>query len=197
MKLKGTTILLVLGAVILGGAVYLFEDVHQIQQEQQAEQKNQIFQFTDAELTGFTITVDDELLVFERDRDQDSTEQWTMKAPETGQANTATVEFLTDILIKGERKQTFLAKPDNLDTYGLREPFATISITLDGQSDPEILQLGSLNFDQTKLYAQTNPAAQTDTEQEILVVPIELKYAVERQPKTWLATDKKDKDSEK
>lgn len=192
MKLKGTTILLVLGAIVLGGAVYLFEDVHQAQQAQQAEQQKQIFQFTDVELTGFTIAVDDELLVLERDRDQDSTEQWTMKAPETGQADTATVEFLTDILVNGEQKQTFLAKPDNLASYGLSEPFATLTITLDGQEEPQVLHLGGLNFDQTQLYAQINPDTQTDAEQEILVVPIELKYAVERQPKEWLAVEKKE-----
>lgn len=196
MRLQRTTLALLISAIALGGVVYLFETVHQERKAAQARQEKQIFQFTEAEITGLTIAVDDELLVFERDRNQPETEQWQMKAPETGIVDAAKVEFLTNLLVDGERQRTFLIDADERETYGLEDPFATITIDLDNQAEPEVLQLGGPNFDNKLIYAQINPNIQPDQEQDVIVVPLELQYAVERDVEEWLALEAGEEEEE-
>ncbi|MGB0564649.1 MAG: DUF4340 domain-containing protein [Spirulinaceae cyanobacterium] len=197
MKLQRTTLALLISAIALSGIVYVVEATYQTRRSQQARQQKQIFAFGIEEITGLTIAVDEELLVFERDRSQPETEQWQMKAPETGTADPATIEFLTDLLVEGERERTFLIDAEDRETYGLEEPFATITIELADADEPEVLQLGGPNFDNKLLYAQLNPETQPETDQTIVVVPIELQYAVEREIPEWLTLAEQEEESDR
>lgn len=198
MKLQRTTLALLISAIALGGAVYLFETVHQVRKAEQARQAKRIFQFTEEQITGLTIAVqernlnnrhEDHRFVFERDRSQPETEQWQMKAPEEGTVDAAKVEFLTNLLVQGERKLDFVIDVDERQDYGLDDPFASITIELAGQAEPEIIHLGAANFDNKLIYAQINPDDQPEKEQGVLVVPLELQYAVERDAEEWLAIE--------
>ncbi|MEM8641454.1 MAG: DUF4340 domain-containing protein [Cyanobacteria bacterium P01_G01_bin.54] len=196
MKLQRTTLALLISAIALSGIVYIVEAAYQTRRSEQARQKKQIFAFAADEITGLTIAVDEELLVFERDRSQPDNKQWQMKAPETGPAAAAAIEFLTNLLVEGERQRTFLIDAEDRETYGLAEPFATITIDLTDAPEPEVLQLGGPNFDNKLLYAQINPESQPETDQTILVVPIELQYAVERELPEWLMLNDPEEDED-
>ncbi|MGK7929020.1 MAG: DUF4340 domain-containing protein [Spirulina sp.] len=188
MKLQKTTWGLVITALFLTTFVYLYETTGRSQQELRAAKQRQIFDFTQEDIQGFTIKREEEILEFERtDRE---TFPWQMQKPENSPASDPAVSFLLGLLADGERDRLILARPKELEEYGLSTPFATIEIALKNRSQPHILVLGEENFDRKFIYARVNPEQQDKEELEVILVPIDFKYAVERELEEWQENEK-------
>ena len=187
MKLQKTTWGLVITALFLTAFVYLYEVVGKSQQEVKAAKQRQIFDFTKEDISGFTIEREEETLEFTKsDRE---TSSWEMEEPEDSPASDPAVSFLLDLLVDGERDRLILAPSEELEEYGLEKPLATVAIDLKNRSEPHVLVLGGENFDQKFIYARVNPDEEEKEELEIILVPIDFKYAIERELEEWQASE--------
>ncbi len=183
MKLKRNTWLLLLLATILGGWVYFYEIRGQAKRTQiQAEQK-QIFNFTEEAIAK--ITIERSNVTLELVRTGDSNRPWQMKQPEDVPASDATVSFLVDLLVRGERDRSFTVPATQLEEYGLDNPQTKISVTLNNGQIHQIF-LGQPNINDKSLYAQTDLSKKNNNQEtEILLVPKNWQYAVERDLQEW------------
>lgn len=126
--------------------------------------------------------------------------QWmaAVEAPATQKAaakaaNDATVTFLTNLLVTGERQplspddasKNVLTIPANQrQNFGLTQPVATIDLRLkDGKTHR--LLLGQANFNNTALYAEVDPPATPGPESKLVLVPNTFENAVKRPLSEW------------
>ncbi|MEA5467836.1 DUF4340 domain-containing protein [Spirulina sp. 06S082] len=188
MKLQKTTWALVITALFLTTFVYLYEVVGKSQQEVQAAKQRKIFDFTKEDIQGFTIEREKEKLVFKRVEKE--TTSWQILEPEESPANDPAVSFLLELLAEGERDRLILARSEELEEYGLSKPLVTVAIAIENRSQPYILELGKENFDRKFIYARVNPDKNEKKSIEIILIPIDFKYAVERELEEWKAKKK-------
>ncbi|MEM9540494.1 MAG: DUF4340 domain-containing protein [Cyanobacteria bacterium P01_E01_bin.42] len=187
MKLQKTTWGLVIAASFLTTFVYFYEVAGKSQQEVNAAKQRQIFDFTKDDIAGFTIEREDEetLAFVKSDREASS---WQMEQPEESPASDPAVSFLLDLLVDGERDRLILGRSEELEEYGLDNPLATISVDIEDRSESPVLVLGGENFDGKFIYARANPEGEETEEFEIILVPIDFKYAMERELEEWQAS---------
>ncbi|MDB9315182.1 DUF4340 domain-containing protein [Spirulina sp. CS-785/01] len=184
MKLQKTTWVLLVIALLLGGGVYFYEMVAKPQQEEVKAQQSRIFDVTEDEVTGLIIEREEEETL-ELQRTPDEEIPWQMTQPEERPASPGTVTFLLNLLEEGERDRTFLIAPDEQDDYGLEDPFAEITIFVREQSDPYRIVIGDENFEGKLVYALINPEQSETQELEVMLIPIDFKYAVDRELEEW------------
>lgn len=190
MQLQRTTWFLLLTAIILGSVVYVVEGV--IPQRQAQEQQGRSRIFTDLELADlrrFEVKTAEGRLVIRQTEDEHN--PWQMTQPQRVAANRGAVQFLTNLLIEGnyDRTRSVQASDATLEEYGLAEPFATIRIHRHSQTQPLTLFLGDTTLDERWVYGTfTNPESATD-DVPVMLLPIEFKYAVERQLGEWIAVE--------
>ncbi|WP_017304768.1 hypothetical protein [Spirulina subsalsa] len=181
MKLQRTTWGLFIAALVLGGGVYVYEMVVKSYQTEVAARQRKVIDLKEQDIQEITIEKDGETLQFERVEAE--TYNWRMVKPNEEIANDAAIAFLTNLLVEKERDRMFLIGVAEKETYGLEEPFATLTLNVAGQD--QTLVLGRPNFDQKWVYAQINPPSETPQELEVTLIPIEFRYAVERDLKEW------------
>ena len=186
MKLQRTTWILVALALVLGGVVYFYEiQVKPKQEAIQAKQK-QIFDFEEKEIKRLTIEKEEQVLEFERTDDENN--PWQMKQPEDVSASDASVSFLLDLLVEGKSDRSFTIPPNQSKEYGFEQPLATVKVQLENQETHELI-LGKTDFNEQFLYAQADPPSETEQELEIMLVPKNFQYAVEREFEEWKQTE--------
>jgi hypothetical protein len=183
MKLQRTTWMLVCFALILGGGVYFWERQGSTQTQATQSQQPPLFDFTEDQIQSLTVTHEDRTLAFERT--QQDTQPWHMKAPDNVSASEPAIAFLLNLLVEGKAERSFAIAADQLGDYGLDDPFATVTVTVDGIEAEQRLILGRPNFDEKYLYARKNPSQGASEDVEVFLVPIEFKYAVERDYDEW------------
>ena len=182
MKLTHNTWILISLAGILGFGIYLYE-IHFLPSEKTAEeQRKQIFTFTEEEVKTLTIELPDQTLRFERINQEFN--PWRMKEPEDVPASSAAIAFLLDALAEEEKKRNFSVPVQKLSDYGLDKPIAKIHVTLEDGAEHQ-LNLGQPDLRGKLVYAQTDPANQTGKEVEVILVPINFQYAIERDLAEW------------
>ena len=186
MKLQRTTWILVALALVLGGGVYFYEiQVKPKQEAIQAKQK-QIFDFEEKEIKRLTIEKEEQVLEFERTDDENN--PWQMKQPEDVSASDASVSFLLDLLVEGKSDRSFTIPRNQSKEYGFEQPLATVKVQLENQETHELI-LGKTDFNEQFLYAQADPPSETEQELEIMLVPKNFQYAVEREFEEWKQTE--------
>ncbi len=186
MKLQRTTWILVALALVLGGGVYFYEiQVKPKQEAIQAKQK-QIFDFEEKEIKRLTIEKEEQVLEFERTDDENN--PWQMKQPEDVSASDASVSFLLDLLVEGKSDRSFTIPRNQSKEYGFEQPLATVKVQLENQENHELI-LGKTDFNEQFLYAQADPPSETEQELEIMLVPKNFQYAVEREFEEWKQTE--------
>ncbi len=197
MKLQKNTIILFLLAFGLGSYVLVTEEraTAPVDSATEASEplRTTIFSAPNTELAELEIERPGQQTPVRIVRiDEDRAESaWKMVAPETGTVAASAIAFLTEVLLVevSEGLRAFAVEPDLLDEYGLEEPLATLTLTWTGDRQQQ-LALGNPSFDGRHLYAQLDPAReQTPGEEnvEILLVDLDLQYAVERPLDEWLA----------
>lgn len=182
MKLQRTTLFLLCTAILLGGVVYLAETQEAKQREVAKITKLPIFGFKEDQIQALTIYQDEETLEFERATGKDT--GWRLKTPKDVPASNAAVAFLLNLLVEGKSDRSFLIKPKQLPDYGLDKPLAVISIKLKNQQSHQLI-LGKPDFNRSSLYAQVDPSVQLPNSWNVLLVPIDFEYAVNRPLSEW------------
>lgn len=182
MKLQRTTLFLLCTAIVLGGVVYLAETQEAKQREVAKITKLPIFGFKEDQIQALTIYQDEETLEFERATGKDT--GWRLKTPKDVPASNAAVAFLLNLLVEGKSDRSFLIKPKQLPDYGLDKPLAVISIKLKNQQSHQLI-LGKPDFNRSSLYAQVDPSVQLPNSWNVLLVPIDFEYAVNRPLSEW------------
>ena len=186
MKLQRTTWILVALALVLGGSIYFYEiQVKPKQEAIQAKQKR-IFDFEEKEIKRLTIEKEEQVLEFERTGDENN--PWQMKQPEDVPASDASVSFLLDLLVEGKSDHSFTIPPNQSKEYGFDRPLATVKVQLENQETHKLI-LGKTDFNGQFLYAQADPLSATEQELEIMLVPKNFQYAVEREFEEWKQTE--------
>lgn len=191
MKLKRATWILLTTALVLGGFVYLNEIEGSRQRAAQKEETQRVFVLSEEKIERFTIERDRQILQFERTSNPDR--PWQMKRPEDIPASEPAVSFLLNLLARGKRaslrgseqERAFTIAQKELAQYGLDKPLATVTIFLKEQVQPHKLVLGKPSFDEKYLYALIDPPVGAVPELAVALVPVDFKYAVERDLQEW------------
>lgn len=187
MKIQKTTWILLIVAILLGGGVYLYETVAKPKQEEVKTQQKQIFTFTKEDIKGLTVETKGQTLKFERTQDQNK--PWRMKQPEDITASDAAVSFLLEQLVTGKRDRSLKIPVEKLQEFGLKPALATITVQLNNQENHTLI-LGNSDLQDQYIYAQVDPKPE-DKEIEVILVPKELKYGVERELTEWKQPEEK------
>jgi Domain of unknown function (DUF4340) len=193
MKLQRTTWILLAIALGLGGFVYLSEIQGASKREAAREQQQKIFSLAEDRVESLTIERPTQTLQFERTGKEE--QPWQMKRPEDVPASEASVAFLLNLLVEGNRDRAIAISSNQLEEYGLAQPFATITVRVKDREQPHKIILGKPNFDEKFLYARVDPSSQTEKTLEMVLVPIDFKYAIERDLQEWKqGSEKRDRD---
>jgi cell division septation protein DedD len=189
MKLQRTTLFLLFTAIVLGGVVYLAETQEAKQREVAKITKLPIFGFKEDQIQALTIYQNEETLEFERATGKDT--GWRLKTPKDAAASNAAVAFLLNLLVEGKSDRSFLIKPKQLPDYGLDKPLAVISVKLKNQQSHQLI-LGKPDFNRGSLYAQVDPSVNLPQSWNVLLVPIDFEYAVNRPLSEWQSKSESD-----
>lgn len=208
MMLKRGTLLLLLSAIALGGAVLLLENQvgprspEQASGDVQTTESEKLFPFEEDEVEQFSVTRQLEAPAAEQSEEQTKetlsfvkTESgtWEMTAPEAAKAEGGAIAFLLS-QVSTPTAVPVSVKANNLEEFGLAEPEATVSITANGSE--YALYVGAPDFQGDKRYVQTieMPAEQaaqpssTDAEKSLKIYAISgsIISAVTRPTEDWL-----------
>lgn len=187
MKLQRTTLGLVLIAILLGGFVYFYEFQLKTQQEAVKKKQQQLFSFKEEDVKSLKITTPSETIALERSAKPDKT-KWLMKSPDTVPANDGTVAYLLNLLETEKSERTLSATPSQLTEFGLKQPQATIDITLNNQKQSKLV-LGKQSFDNRFLYAQNQFTTKPDGNVEVVLVSQKFEDAINRSLSEWKAVE--------
>jgi Domain of unknown function (DUF4340) len=174
MKLPKTTLILIFIALTLGGIVYSLERKNTLKTETKQPNKQKIFNFKEAEINTLKIEVNGEILILEKTTNP--LHPWQMKKPEEQPASDAVVSYLLNLLVNGQSDRTFTITPEQQNLYGLKKPFATITITLKDKKTHQ-LKLGKTSFNDEFIYGIIN--------EKVVLLPMEFRYAVDRKLQEW------------
>ncbi|WP_013323125.1 DUF4340 domain-containing protein [Gloeothece verrucosa] len=190
MKLQKTTLGLLTVAVLLGAGVSFYEIVGKPHQQEVQEKQKQIYTFKEEDVQTLTVEKGGKTLKFERTKD--NTQVWRMKQPEDTNASDAAVSFLLDLLVERPRDRTITVPMQQLKDYGLNPPLATITVQLANQETHKLV-LGNPNLENLYIYGQIDPP-ENAKEVEVVLIPKEFQYAVERDLAEWKQPQEKETD---
>ncbi|NJO67331.1 MAG: DUF4340 domain-containing protein [Leptolyngbyaceae cyanobacterium RM1_405_57] len=179
MKFKPTTLALIAIAILLGGVVYFTETRNSSSPETTEEAGGSIFEFEESQVQSFTVETPAQTLSFENEAGQ-----WQVQQPESAPASDASVAYLLNLLATGESDRTLTVPTADLAEFGLDQPSATINVVLDSEETHQLI-LGGANFDNSAIYAQADPEANSEpsadeAETTVLLVSPDFVNAVNR-----------------
>ncbi|MCC5897329.1 MAG: DUF4340 domain-containing protein [Phormidium sp. BM_Day4_Bin.17] len=193
MKLKRSTQVLLLLAVIFGGGVLLYEGAIAPEFERQRQEEQRAFRFEASAIRQMTLTradytvqltkLDEPLEIPSEDETRFTTTDWQSVMLEDGEpqgeanpANDAYVSFLLMVLENARSDRPIVTTADNLGEYGLESPRARLRIELD-DGEVQELWVGDRDFTGSFVYGWVrsgdeilgdtlNEEAEEDTESE-------------------------------
>lgn len=198
--LKRGTVLLLVGAIALGGGVLLIESQRgesQVSDDSDSASQGegeQLFPFAEEEVERLTIERPEGKIAFSKSADG----TWQMTAPTAAPAEGGAIAFLLTQLTSPSA-HTLSVDPSTLADFGLADPSVTVKLTANGA--PYELRLGNADFTGSQRYVETldTPAQgaeqnnSTEAEQaaavKIHVVSSNFNSAVNRPTPEWLAPD--------
>lgn len=179
MKLKSTTLILVLAALLLGGFVYFFE-VRSASQQEVEERAQKLFSFEEDKVESLSLKTQLRTLTFERSDEGN----WQMTTPEQVPAEDAAVAYLLNLLATGRSDRTLTIPTEQREEFGLHQPLATIEVTLDNQETHKLI-VGGYDFSRNFLYAQVDPPTETVENLEVSLISPDFDNAVNRPFGEW------------
>lgn len=184
MKFKSSTLILLVLALGLGGAVYFWE--RQGTRPQPGEQAGSIFGFKEDQVQALTIKTQQQTLSFSRTKEtpQNQGHRWLLKTPTPVPASDASVAYLLNLLVTTKSDRTLTAPATQRREFGLDQPLATIEVKLNNQETHQLV-LGGPDFNRSVLYAQADPPAKTAQDLKVLLVPNAFENAVNRPLTEW------------
>ncbi|MEM9484390.1 MAG: DUF4340 domain-containing protein [Cyanobacteria bacterium P01_F01_bin.116] len=181
MKLQRSTRFLLGVAIALIATVTLLET----QKGQQADNENTLYDFTEADINAFTIELEDNTLAFSKTNDT-----WQMTQPESAEADPSSVAFLLNILTISTIKETITTTPDQIETYGLDDPIATVQ--LDVYDANYTLNVGDPDFSGTALYVMSTGNAPNTESVDIHLISNDLENGLDRPLEDWKAQEEEE-----
>lgn len=209
MMLKRGTLLLLLSAIALGGAVLLLENKSgpRSQERENSEVEaasEKLFPFEEEEIEQFSVVRQQDAVDTEASTEESGAketlsfvkaddETWQMTAPEEAMAEGGAIAFLLSQVTTPEAVPV-LVDADNLEEFGLAEPASTVSLTANGRE--YLLHVGGLDFLGDKRYVQAvevsadePESADLDESLKIYAISGGIINAVNRPTAEWLAID--------
>ncbi|MBD1927499.1 DUF4340 domain-containing protein [Trichocoleus sp. FACHB-90] len=198
MKLQRTTLILMVLALGLGGFVYFYEIKGEPQRQAALVKQKPIFSFTKEQVQALTIKTQEQTLQFERmiqtAGKKSSLSEWQMKAPNDNPASDPYVSYLLNLLVDSKSDRILSVPATQLPEYGLDKPLATVEVKLNNQQTHQLI-LGKPDFNNSFLYAQVDPLKSPSGQLNVLLVPLEFQYGVNRPLSEWTAKDETKKEA--
>jgi hypothetical protein len=182
MKLQKNTLALFLSALFLGIGVAIYEFSNRNKVSEIKDENQAIFTFKVDDIQSLMIKNKQEVIQLERSDKPENT--WQIIKPKQAIANDAVVSFLTNLLVNEKSDRRFPVSSSELKDYGLDQPFASIKIQLKDKTNYQ-LNLGKPDFQNQFIYAYINQNNLSLPPSEVLLIPQEFKYAVERDLSEW------------
>lgn len=160
MKIKPSTLALLLAALAMGGIALLVQQQPapkstETEAGQPApEESSPLFSFQEADIQTLTLKTQLRTLKFERDKDS----KWQMLEPEKTTASDPSLAFLLDLVTSGTSSRTLTAPASDREQFGLHQPLATLDLTLKDKQTHKLV-IGGYDFNRAHLYAQVDPPA--------------------------------------
>lgn len=184
MKVKSSTWLLVLAALLLGTVAIVVAQQPAPKStggsSTVATEEQRLYQFEEADIQ--TVALQTQLRTLKFERNADGT--WQMTAPEKTRASDPSLAFLLDLVATGKSQRTITAPASDREQFGLHQPMATIEVTLKDKT-PHKLIVGGYDFNRSALYAQADPPADANPELKVLLVSPNFDNAVNRPLEEW------------
>lgn len=186
MKIKSSTFLLMLTALLLGGITLVtVQNSSQTPNPQTAQgetysQKTDLFAFTEQQVKTLSLVTPLRSLKFERN----AAGEWQMIEPEKTPASDASIAFLLDLMASGTSDRTFTVPAAQREQYGFHQPFATIEVTLDNQETHRLI-VGEYDFNRSSLYALADPASDANADLKISLISPSFENAMNRPLAEW------------
>lgn len=207
MKIRRSTVALLIVAAAFGGVVAWYETRVVPQREAAEAKQKQLFGFSEDQVASVKITMPDRTLQLRRREKSDSKSQWMLRVvdyPEDMEplqenptpASEGTVAFLLNLLAteKSDRSVPMGSPQKELENYGLREPLARLQVRLKNKEYHEMV-LGDTDFSGQFLYAQVDPQKTPDNQKTVLLVSKSFQQAVEKPISQWQAGGSEESDA--
>ncbi|NEP42365.1 MAG: DUF4340 domain-containing protein [Okeania sp. SIO2H7] len=185
MKLKKSTLGLILIAASLTGFVYFHEIRGKEKLERIEEVEKLVFDFQVEDVEAIAITTDEETLKFERQKLEDSEDLiWQITEPEEKKADEATVEFLLSKMASLKSDRSLTTSASNLAQYGLETPANIVEVQLQNGENYRLL-LGEQDFSQSFIYANLEVAEAETENVSILLIPLNFQNIIAKPISEW------------
>ncbi|GAB4368587.1 MAG: hypothetical protein Kow00121_07840 [Elainellaceae cyanobacterium] len=186
MKIKPTTLILVVAALLLGGITALVVQTQEpaTEQSEQPSDPQQLFSFNEEDVQTLTVETREQTLRFERQGEN----SWQMQEPQEKPASDASIAFLLDLVASGQSDRSITVPAGDRADFGLDEPLATVEVTLNDQ-ETHTLVLGSYDFNRSFLYATADPPEDENADLNVLLVSPNFENAVTRPYEEWLQSE--------
>ncbi|NES06609.1 MAG: DUF4340 domain-containing protein [Okeania sp. SIO2F4] len=193
MKIKRTTLILMLTAVALGGFVYFHEIRGKQEQAEIQEQQKQVFDFESEQIQTITIKQESETLTLKIDQEAEE-KTWNITAPVEKKADLQTVEFLLAELTNLKSDRSITTSASQLSEYGLEKPEITVEIKLK-EGKTSRLFLGQPDFDGNFIYSQLEPEGEPPEEVSVLLLSVNFKNVLTKPVSEWEKQEKTEESS--
>jgi hypothetical protein len=177
VKIKPTTLFLVLAALLMGGVVMVAGNPRPPEQAEGQTQK--LFAFEEKQVQSLSLKTQLRSLKFERDKNG----KWQMIEPDKGAASDASIAYLLNLL-NGNSDRTFTASAADQQSFSFQQPLATIDVTLNDQKTHRLL-LGGYDFNRSFIYALVDPPATLTGELKVFLASPSFESAVNRPVAEW------------
>ncbi|HEY9643886.1 MAG TPA: DUF4340 domain-containing protein [Coleofasciculaceae cyanobacterium] len=185
MKLKSSTLFLILTAIALGGIVLVLQSQvpptsPSSQSATDAADPQNLFAFQESQVQSLSVQTPQQSLKFQRGKDG----KWQMLEPEKTAASDASIAFLLNLLATGKSQRSFAAPASDRQQYSFQQPLATVEVTLDNKETHKLV-LGGYDFNRSNLYALADPPTDAKTDLKVLLIPPTFEKAVSRPLAEW------------
>ncbi|MEM9087773.1 MAG: hypothetical protein AAGC93_03415 [Cyanobacteria bacterium P01_F01_bin.53] len=165
------TLLLLMGAIVLGGGVLLLEhfqgeNANQATQNASTAANNiaegdgeRLFSFPEEDIESFVVNRGTDTVSFEKQEN----ETWEMTTPEPGIAEGGAIAFLLSQLTNPALKTLTIESGNELANFGLAEPNTTVDLVAAGK--PYQVMLGDSDFSGDKRYVRVVDGRETTDSQ--------------------------------
>lgn len=183
MKFNINTVILVGGALILGGVVYGLQIKSPSESNNNGglvKQEDRLFPFNKEDITEIAINKQSETLNFVKTSGENPL--WEMTQPEKIKANDASMSFLLNLFPEATKQPQIEVTEELLTDYGLKTAPSTLTIKINNGDNYEI-KLGNSNFDDTKVYGLVK--FPNSGEENIFLLSKSFVYAIDRDLSEW------------
>ena len=145
--MKRSTGIVFLVALVLAAFVYFYEVRRKPASEASTETSKPAFTLTSSDVKQIKIQRAGTTMDFERKSDG-----WYMTQPRPQRAETSALDGLASTLSFVSVERTFPNTPDNLNSFGLKDPALTLDFTLNNGTSHDV-RFGSKDFSASSIYA--------------------------------------------